>query len=111
MIIELFCIIISYLTDKEKISLIQCSTIFYNYKLLIKFNSTYDLSYIQDNWCMALMKKIIIKSLSCKGINSFIEGADLTSIIINDNCVRWVSVSSSTKIALQCSDFHDLIEQ
>ena len=107
---ELFCISTEYLHNQEKIFLISCSKTIYNYKSLLKFDSTYDLSIIYNCWCISNMKKIIINKL----INSpdFEEKIkelmmDSKSIKTNSKCISWIS--SNTKIKLFYSKTHKII--
>ena len=63
---ELFYLATTNLNDKEKIFLIFCSKIAYNFKSLLIFNSEYNLRKIHDKWCVSNIKNIIIESIAVR---------------------------------------------
>ena len=110
MIPELFYIVSSHLSDKEKISLASCSKIFYNYKSLLKFDSIYDLSQIYNEWCMANIRYIYVdKFIESdpfeKKFREIIKNNE--SIILKKNLIKLTSLK--TKITLQINK--DLIKK
>ena len=101
---ELFCIVSSHLSDKEKISFTSCSKIFYNYKSLLKFNSTYNLSKIYDKWCVSNIKfmridKFVESNFFEEKFKEIIRNNIPESIILDKNLIRLIS--PKTKITLQ----------
>ena len=95
---ELFCLISANLNDSEKIFLILCSKIMYNYKPLLILDSEYNLEEINDKWCT---KNIIIKNFSLGNkIKELIKDLIPESIIVNSKYVKFISNNTNIKLFL-----------
>ena len=111
MLPELFVLISSNLSDKEKIYLLCCSKIIYNYKSLLKFDSTYYLDHIYDRWIIFNMRKIIIdKFYFREEIRKLMHDAIPESIIIKSNYMTWFVNNINTKIKLLFSNEDEIIQ-
>ena len=95
---ELFYQITTNLDDKEKIFLISCSKIIYNFKSLLILDSEYDLEEINDKW---RVKNILIKDFSLENkIKELLK--DLTPKLIDADSkyVKFVSNNVNIKLFL-----------
>ena len=109
MLPELFVIIASNLVDREKIYLLCCSKIIYNYKPLLKFDSTYYLDQIYNKWSISNMRKIIINKFYFREeIKKLMNDAIYESIIIKFNYMKWFV--NNTKIKLLFSNENEIIQ-
>ena len=102
---ELFCLVLTNLSDKEKIYLTSCSKVTYNSKFLLILDSEYDLKEIIDKYHA---KNIIIKEFSLKNkIKELIKDLIPESVVINSKYVKFIS--NNMNIKLFCSK--KIIEQ
>ena len=93
---ELFCQIISNLDDKEKIFLISCSKIIYNFKSLLILDSEYNIEEINDK---LRMKNILIKDFSLENkIKELIKDLIPESIVVNSKYVKFISNNTNIKL-------------
>ena len=98
---ELFFLTTTNLTDKEKICLVSCSKIIYNYKSLLKFNQGYNLEEIYNKWCILCVKNIIINEFREpyeEIIKEFLKNLITQSIIINYPYVNFCSLNTNIKL-------------
>ena len=92
---ELFYQITTNLTDREKILIISCSKIVYNYKSLLILDLEYNLEEINDKWHV---KNIFIKDFSLENkIKELIKDLIPESIIINSKYVKFTSNNTNIK--------------
>ena len=93
---ELFCLISINLNDKEKIFLISCSKIIYNFKSLLILDSEYIFEEINDKW---RVKNIIIKEFSLENkIKELIKDLIPESIATNSKYVKFTSNNMNIKL-------------
>ena len=95
---ELFCLISFNLNDKEKISLISCSKIIYNFKLLLMLDSEYYLEEINNNW---RVKNILIKDFSLESeheIKELLKDLIPESIVVNSKYTKFISNNTNIKL-------------
>ena len=104
---ELFYQIATNLNDKEKIFLISCSKITYNFKSLLTLDSEYNLEEINDKW---KVKNILIKEFVLENkIKELIKDLIPESIVINLNYAKFVSNNTNIKIFLNKNTIKKLI--
>ena len=93
---ELFYQIIINLNDKEKIFLISCSKIIYNFKSLLTLDAEYNLEEINDKWHA---KNILIKDFSLENeIKELIKNLIPESIVVNSKYVKFISDNTNIKL-------------
>ena len=93
---ELFCSICANLNDKEKIFLISCSKITYNFKSLLILHAEYILGEINYKW---RVKNIIIKYFALwRKIKELIENLIPESIVVNSKYVKFISNNMNIKL-------------
>ena len=98
---ELFFLTTTNLSDKEKISLISCSKIIYNYKSLLRFNQRYNLEEIYNKWCMLCVKNITINKFHesyKEKVKELLENLITQSIIVNYLYVNFCSLNTNIKL-------------
>ena len=98
---ELFFLTTTNLSDKEKISIVSCSKIIYNYKSLLRFNREYNLEKIYNNWRMLCVKNIIINEfheLYEEIIKELLGNLITQSIVANYPYVNFCSLNANIKL-------------
>ena len=93
---ELFCLISTNLNDKEKIFLISCSKIIYNFKSLMILDLEYYLEELHNKF---QAKNIIIKDFSLESkIKELIENTIQESIVAHTEYVKFISNNTNIKL-------------